>query len=63
VLFIVRYFVIPKRKNKMESLTQLLTLAIKNERTRSPRVKLVTRLQAGKIKKQMYYIELTTKSN
>lgn len=47
----------------MKNLTTLLTLAIKHEKTRSSKVKLVSRLKAGKLKKKMYYKEPTTKTN
>jgi len=38
----------------MKPLATLLTLAIKHENARTDKTKLVTRLQAGKIKKEMY---------
>jgi len=47
----------------LEQTTSLLKLAIKHENARTSKTKLVTRLQAGKIKKTLYYTEPTTKHN
>jgi len=38
----------------MKTLTTLFQLAIKHENARTSKTKLVTRLQAGKIKKELY---------
>lgn len=53
----------PICKASLQSLTTLLALAIKHENARTSKVKLVTRLQAGKVRKQMYKKEITTKTN
>jgi hypothetical protein len=47
----------------MKTLTTLLTLAVKYEKARTNKTKLMTRLQAGKIRKALYYKEVTTKNN